>query len=208
MRWKPMLFLLAFGLMIGLLSSCNDEGEDTRSVVTVASLNENRPFFSDVLAQGDSVYRRDFSPVETDDYVAEDWVAVMFYNKPYNDFNTAGPGDPLGEVLVTNYRIEWERVDGGTETPNTYNGATSVLVPSGQIVEGGILLVPFYEKNRPFLEDLDYVHGPPFGEEVLCIAHITFWAHEVGAPSREFEFNADLSVNFGDIVIKTRPEEN
>jgi hypothetical protein len=207
MRWKPMLSLLAFGLIIGLLSSCNDGSEDTRSVVTVASLNENQPFFSDVLAQGDSVYDKSGVPVTRDDYVTEDWVKVVFYNKPYDPFNTAEPGDPLGEVLVTNYRVEWQRVDGGTETPNTYNGGTSVLVPSGQLVEGGILLVPFYEKNRAFLQELNYL-GTLRGDEVLCVAHLTFWAHEVGAPSREFVFDAYLTVDFGDIVIKTRPEQS
>lgn len=207
MRWKPMLFVLTIAVMVSLLASCNDDLEDTRSIVTVASINENEPFFSDVLSQGDSVYDKSGVAITRDDYVVEDWVPVVFYNKPYNEFTTTSPGEPFGEVIITNYRIEWERIDNlGTEVPNAYQGATSVVVPVGEMVQGGVLLVPFYEKNRAFLQELNYL-GPRVGQEVLCIAHLTFWGHEVGAPSREFTFNASLSVSFGDMVIKSRPED-
>jgi hypothetical protein len=207
MRCKPILFVLTVVILAGILAACDDNLEDTRSIVTVASINENAPFFSDVLAQGDSVYDKSGVAITRDDYVVEDWVKIVFYNKAYDPINTSAPGEPYGEVIITNYRIEWERVDNnGTDVPNTYYGATSVVIPVGETVEGGILLVPFYEKNRAYLQELNYL-GPRIGEEVLCIAHITFYAHEVGVPSRELTFTASLSVNFGDIIVKTRPDE-
>lgn len=206
MRWKPMLFLFAFSVLVALLVSC-DDSEDTRSIVTVASINDNQPFFSDVLAQGDSVYDKSGIAVTRDDYVAEDWVSVAFYNKPYSPFQTASPGEPYGEFIVTRYQITWERMDAtGTEVPNTYVGGTSIVLPVGEVTVGGVLLVPFYEKNRAFLQELNYL-GPRVGEEVLCIAHFIFWGHEVGVPSREISFKADLSVDFGDIVIRSHPDD-
>lgn len=206
MRRKPVIFLAALSIVVAILVGCNSGDEDTRSVVTVASINDNQPFFSDVLAQGDSVYDKSGVPITRDDYVVEDRVLVGFYNRPYNPFGTTAPGEPYGDFIVTSYRVEWERVDGGTEVPNTYVGGTSIVLPSGEITEGAILLVPFYEKNRPYLQELNYL-GPRVGEEVLCIAHITFWGHEVGVPDREMSFKADLSVSFGDIVVRTHPDQ-
>ncbi len=198
-----LFFFLAVSFMV-VLASCNSGPEEKRSIITVSSINENQPYFSDVLSQGDSVYDKSGVPILRDDYVEEDWVNITFYNKPYNPFNTTSPGGPLGDFIITRYTIEWERADGGVETPDTYNGATSIILPTGEFTEGGILLVPFYEKNKPFLRDINYV-GSMIGQEVLCIAHITFWGHEVGI-ERETMFNASISVDFGDLIIKSRPQ--
>ena len=35
------------------------------------------------------------------------------------------------------------------------------------------------------------------------IADITFWGHEIGAQSREWSFDASVSVSFFDAVVKT-----
>ncbi len=204
MRLKLGVFFLVLAGLVAFLVGCQSDPEEKRAVITVSSINDNQPYFSDVISQGDSVYDRSGTPVTWDDYVDEDWVNVTFYNKPYNPFNTAEPGTPFGDYIVTRYMIEWERVDGGTEKPDTYNGATSIILPSGEFTTGGILLVPFYEKNKPYLQEINYL-GPRMGQEVLCIAHITFWGHEIGT-DRETLFKASLSVNFGDLIIASRPQ--
>jgi hypothetical protein len=201
--------LLAFALVVGMfaifVASCDNESEENRSVVIVSSINENVPFFSDVIEQGDTIYVAGL-PYTRDDFITEDYVPVTFYNRPYNDLTTTGPGKPLSDFLITRYRVEWRRSAGssGSVLPS-YEGATSVQVPSNTFVSAGILLVPFSAKNSSLLSDINYL-GPAFPDEILTIAHITFWGHEVGT-DREWNFAAELSVNFGDWVIETKKKK-
>lgn len=193
--------LTAFAVMIGIfavfVASCENEQEENRAVVIVSSINENAPFFSDVLEQGDTVYVAGL-PYTVDDFISEDYVLVTFYNRPYNNFTTTGPGLPLSDFLITRYRVDWRRTDGGDPAELVpIDGATSVQVPSNTLVEAAILLVPFQAKNNPFLSALQYSPG-----EIMAIAHITFWGHEVGT-NREWSFEAEVSVNFGDWIIET-----
>jgi len=207
MNRKLLIFACVLGMLIVLLVSCQTDPEEKRSVVTVAAINDNLPFFSDVLEQGDSVRRDNGELVTYDDYVKEDHVKILFYNRPYDPIVFTGPARPYGEYLVTRYRIEWERMDGGTGVPPVYNGATSISVPTETFVEGYIVLVPYAVKNLPLLSELRVTvpAEPHQGEEILCIAPITFWGHEVG-PDRETTFNASVSVNFADMVVKSKKE--
>ena len=203
MNRKLLGFLCVLGIVVAFLVSCDSDGEEKRSVITVASINENVPVFSDVLEQGDSVYREDGTAVTIDDYIREDYVEVLFYNRPYSALTFTGTGRPYGEYLVTRYRVEWERAGGG-ELPPVYNGATSISVPTDEYVAGAIVLVPFATKQLVFINSLNYL-GLNAGAEILCIAHITFWGHEVGT-GRETMFEASVSVNFADWIIKSRQE--
>ncbi len=197
MRRKLLGFLCVLGATVIFLVSCQTDGEESRAVVTVAAINENVPVFSDVLEQGDSVRRDNGQFVIWDDYIKEDHVSVLFYNRPYNPLAFTEPGRPFGEYLVTRYRVEWERLDGGSPTPPTYNGVTSVSVPTGEFVEAFVVLVPFEVKTMPFLTALQYSSS-----EILCHAHFTFWGHEVGT-DRETLFRASISVNFADLLVKS-----
>jgi hypothetical protein len=156
-----------------LLASC--EGDQNRSVITVASINENNPFFSDV--------------IDSNGVVHEDYVMVVLENRPYNILVTTGPSQPFGDFIVTRYRVEWRRVDGGTGLPATYNGATSISIPSGEKVAASIILVPAIEKVGSVLLPLQA------GGEYLMVATVTFWGHE-GGVERETSFQGTLSVNF------------
>jgi hypothetical protein len=194
--------ILAFSFVVGVLAiiaaSCENGSEENRAVVIVSSINENVPYFSDVLEQGDTVLVGGL-PYTVDDFITEDYVVVTFYNRPYNDFTTTGPGKPLSDFLITRYRVEWRLTNGATGTvPPTYDGATNIQVPSNTLVSAAILLVPFNLKNAAG------VFFPLWysDTEVLTIAHITFWGHEVGS-DREWSFAAELTVNFGDWVIET-----
>jgi len=196
--------LLAFAIVVGMfaifVASCDNESESNRAVVIVSSINENAPFFSDVVEQGDTLWDPSASgvPWDVDDFITEDYVPVMFYNRPYNDITTVGVGKPLSDFLITRYRVEWRLATGGAGTlPPMFEGATSIQVPSNTLVTGAFLLVPFTIKNDPAFAALQY--SPT---EFLTIAHITFWGHEVGT-DREWSLTADLSVNFGDWIIET-----
>ena len=194
--------ILAFSLVVGVLAiiaaSCENEAESNRAVVIVSSINENVPFFSDVLEQGDTVLVAGL-PYTVDDFITEDYVVVTFYNRPYNEFTTTGPGKPMSDFIITRYLVEWRLASGSTgSVPPAYEGATNVQVPSNTLVSAAILLVPFNLKNASgIFFPLRYSDT-----EVLTIAHITFWGHEVGS-DREWSFAAELTVNFGDWIIET-----
>jgi hypothetical protein len=201
--------ILAFALVVGIfaifVASCDNDSEENRAVVIVSSINENVPYFSDVIEQGDTIYVGGL-PYTVDDFITEDYVPVTFYNRPYNDFTTTGPGKPLSDFLITRYRVEWRRADGSSgPVPAAYDGATSVQVPSNTFVTAAVLLVPFSAKNTSLLSDINYL-GPNFPDEIMAIAHITFWGHEVGT-DREWSVAAELSVNFGDWVIETKKKK-
>ena len=179
-----------------LVIGCDEDSNyDSRTVVYVSSINENAPYLSDVLNQGDSIYdRTGTSAITRDDYPEEDWIKVQFYNKPYN--NVVGVcGSNLCDFLVTGYSVEFADLAGGAAPVAPFTGQTSILVPSGALVEGYILLVPLYSKLVPPLFDMRYT-----SLEVMTIANITFRGHEVQT-DRTVEFSCGISVNFADPLI-------
>ena len=198
-------FFICFIAIVGVfMASCNNDSEENRAVVTVASINGNAPFFSDVLEQGDTLFfPGTFIPFTQDDYVQEDFVEVIFHNRPYNVFTTTGPGLPLSDFLITRYHVEWRTTNAAPGVPPPYDGATSIMVPSNELGIGYIVLVPFDVKNSPLMTSINYLNpgSPGFPDEYLMIADITFWGHEVGAQGREWSFGASLSVNFADPVV-------
>jgi hypothetical protein len=192
-------FLICCIVIAGVfLASCNNDSEQNRAVVTVASMNGNAPFFSDVLDQGDTLFVGGV-PYTPDDFLQEDFVEVIFQNQPYNTFVTTGPNLPLSDFMITRYRVEWQRVDGGSGVPPTYNGATAITVPSGELGIGYIVLVPYEVKASPLMSSINYL-GLNFPDEYLSIATLTFWGHEIGS-DREWSFGSQLSVNFADPVV-------
>jgi hypothetical protein len=202
MKRKLMAFAVTMGIIALFVASCQNESEENRAVVIVSSINENVPFFSDVLEQGDTVMASGVYYTR-DDFISEDYVLVTFYNRPYNPFTTTAPGAPLSDFLITRYRVEWRLAGGGAadSLPGPYDGATSIQVPSNTYVSAGVLLVPFQVKNSSTFAALRY--SP---DEILAIAHITFWGHEVGT-NREWSLAAELSVNFGDWIIETKKKK-
>ncbi|MDH3217390.1 MAG: hypothetical protein OEN01_14085 [Candidatus Krumholzibacteria bacterium] len=207
---KPKIIVFAGLIAIAgvLLGSCQNEAEEHRAVVTIASINGNQPYFSDVLEQGDTLWVPPLNvlPFTSDDFVREDWITVLFDNRPYSPLLTTGPGLPLSDFIITDYRVEWRRTDGGVGVPPTYYGATSISVPSGEQVFGAIVLVPYEVKNSPLMSTINYL-GATFPDEYLMIATLTFYGHEVGAMDREWSFSGQISVNFADPVVITEKDE-
>jgi hypothetical protein len=196
MKRKFFLFLALVGLAAVLASSCNTTSEEHRSVVSVSSINDNAPFFSDVLDQGDSI-----KVTQTgDDFIQEDYVPVTFYNRPYSSAVTTDPELPYSDFIITRYTVTWERVDGGPALPASmsFTGGTSIIVPTTETVEASILLVPALLKQNATISALQYS-----ANEILAIAHIQFYGHEVGS-DREWAVPASLSVSFGDYLGKKK----
>ena len=198
-RFLVVTFII--GALLVFLAGCDNDPEQMRSVVTVASLNNNASLMSDVLEQGDEVVDDDGIVVLDDDYIAEDWVPVMFFNRPYSGVVSTGPGRPHGDFLITRYTVQWERTDGGTATLPDFTGGLGILVPSGEFVEGMIQLVTFENKMSSLIGNLCYLCTNA-GDEVFMNAHITFYGHELGT-DRETSIEALLGVAFVDIVIKS-----
>ncbi len=176
-----------------LAMGCDEDSNyDSRTVVYVASVNDNTPYMSDVLNQGDSIRTESGTGwVTNDDFVEEDWIAVLFHNRPYNGLLNPDCGS-LGDFLVTHYSVEFLPYGSNPVPVAPFSGETSILVPANSMVEGYILLVPIYSKQISPLVDMQYT-----GQEIMTIANITFSGHEVQT-DRTVEFTCGVSVNFAD----------
>ena len=186
--------LLSF-IIVGILAfGCSEDSNyDQRAVVYVMSINENAPYLSDVLEQGDSVYYTpppDFVLKTVDDYVTEDYIKVIFENRPYNGI--VDPRFSLGDFMVTGYDVEFVNLSGGNAPVAPFSGSTSILIESNSIVEAWVLLVPFAAKNALGLDTLKYT-----AYEIMTQARITFRGHEVQTEN-EINFPAAVTVNFAD----------
>ena len=185
--------LMAMGV---LAAGCDlDNNYDERTVVYVSNINEGYPFLADVINQGDSLYYDETFIYKTeDDYIVEDWVKVQFHNRPNNSVVDI-ESSVLGDFLVTEYTVEFTRMDGSTATlVAPFTGQMSLLVPANSQVEAVILLVPYGAKISGELLAMHYT-----ATEVYTNANITFTGHEVQT-DREFHFSAGLMVNFVDFL--------
>jgi hypothetical protein len=185
MSRRSILIITVLAAFAASLMGCV-ESEEYRSVVFVSGIADNAPVFSDVYNNGD--------PADpSDDFIREDWIGVTFYNRPYHPIVSTAEGAPYHEFVVTRYRIEFERTDGGSPTIAPLDGAMSTVVQSEEYASATILLVPASYKVSPPLDGL-LVSG-----EISTIAHVTFTGHEIGS-SREQTFSASVNVNFANFV--------
>jgi len=190
-------------VLITVVLSCSENSNyDQRTVVYVSSINKDAPFLCDVLCQGDSIYEKDQIHFKySDDFVTEDWIKVVFTNKPYNSIVDPNKGS-LGDFLVTGYDVEFTPYGGAPVPVQSFSGSTSVLVPSGIAVPASILLVPFAAKDVDPLLSLMYTNN-----EIMARAHITFHGHEVQT-NNSISFEVNVTVNFADPLITKADEKN
>lgn len=193
-RKKLTAFVLISLVAVWFLAiGCDEDSNyDSRTVVYVSSVNANAPYMSDVLNQGDSVRTENGTGwVTNDDFVEEDWISVVIYNKPYNGLLDPCNGS-LGDFLVTHYSVEFLPYGSNPVPVPPFSGETSILVPANTMVEAFLLLVPIYAKQISPLIDLQYT-----AQEIMTIANITLSGHEVQT-DRTVEFSCGVSVNFAD----------
>lgn len=192
------VFVLLLATVI--LSCSEDSNYDQRTVVYVGGINGDKPYLCDVLSQGDSLYNEDMITYKTiDDAVREDWIEIVFYNKPYSTVIEPGTGS-LGDFLVTGYDVEFIPYGGAAIPVPSFSGSTSILVPQGESISGYILLCPYAAKNTDPLDSMKY---SPL--EILSRAHFTFHGHYVQTTS-QVDFEANVSVNFADPLLTTKDE--
>lgn len=200
---KSKVVVLAFALLlVAVILGCSEDSNyDQRTVVYVGGINGDSPFLCDVLSQGDSLYQDDLITYKTsDDFITEDRVEVVFYNKAYSTVVEPGTGS-LGDFLVTGYDVEFIPLDGGSTPVAAFTGSTSILVPESESVTGTILLVPFAAKN---VDPLDSMKYSPL--EIMARAHFTFHGHYLQT-STLVEFEANLTVNFADPLTTTNSKQ-
>ena len=179
-----------------------DSNYDQRTVLYVSSMNEDKPFLSDVLNQGDSLFYDDEVTYKvSDDFIEEDWLKVEFHNKPYNGILDPGSGS-LGDFLVTGYDVSFVPMGGSDIPVQGFSGTMSTLVPAESHVEAYILLVPFAAKLLSPLVDMQYTSN-----EILANAIVEFHGHEVQT-DRDVEFSASVVVGFADPLSEDRPDDN
>ena len=200
---KSKVVVLAFALLlVAVILSCSeDTNYDQRTVVYVGGINGDKPFMCDVLNQGDSLYQEDMITYKTvDDNITEDYVAVVFNNKPYSTIIEPGTGS-LGDFLVTGYDVEFIPLAGASTPVAAFSGSTSILVPQSESVAATILLVPFASKN---LDPLDSMKYSPL--EIMARAHFTFHGHYIQTDTM-VEIEANLTVNFADPLTTTNTKQ-
>jgi len=184
------LSVLTVGALI--LSCSEDSNYDQRAVVYVSSINDDKPFLCDVLNQGDSLWNSTKTAYKTDDdFITEDWVTVIFHNKPYNGVVDVSNGS-LGNVLITSYDVSYTSTGGAPVPVQSFTGETSILVPPNEFVPASILICPFASKQVNPL--LPLMYSP---NEIMSFAHVVFHAHEVQTTNK-FTFEASFTVNFAD----------
>jgi hypothetical protein len=187
MRTRLLVFVAAVAIAVAILASCDNEPEQNRSVVSVASINDNTPLFSDVLDNGDSLTSTG------DDAIFPDVIPVVFYNRPYNAIAATSPGEPFGDFLITRYTVDWTRTDGGSPALPPLDMGVSIQVPTGEFVEGSIILVTHGNKSGSPLVELQ------LGGQISMNARIRFYGHEIGT-ERETEIESSLGVLFADLL--------
>jgi hypothetical protein len=195
--------LLSALLLGALVLSCSEDSNyDQRAVLYVSSINEGKPFLSDVLNQGDSLWNRTRSAYKTDDdFITEDRVQVVFHNKPYNKIVDPSQG-ALGNFLVTGYDVEFIPLGGAPVPVQPFSGRMSTLVPANEEVTAEILLVPYGAKVVDPLFSLEY--NP--NVEIMTHARIIFHGEEVQT-NRKTDFEAMVTVNFAD-PLTTKNQQN
>jgi hypothetical protein len=181
---------LITGIALGSLVACDADPEQSRSVVAISSFNCGVAMFSDVLEQGDDLASA------ADDFIAEDWPLVWFYNKPYNDMVVTQPGRPYGEAIIESYTVQWSRPDGGAVPParTEYMG---LKINSDDSNSGNIRLVSVQEKLFPDIVALQGGAGA-----LVMNATLTFQTREAGT-DRTGSFTVSVTVQFADTVILT-----
>jgi len=184
---------LALAAMVQV-SGCADD-ESTRSVVTVVSVNDNKPLQSDVRGHGED-------PVDTtDDTITDDIVEVTMANYPHDPALDLRPGYPFGDVIFTEYTVTFVRTDGEGPAPAPFSGSMYLKVPNAQPnpeeyvpPTGYILLVPGSAKLEPPLSELAYGGG-----QINAQAYIEFTGRETTS-NDVVKTNATVQVSFADYV--------
>ena len=181
--WMVGAALLGLVVLAGFgCSPLEDESEAPNRLIVVSISTENVSGATGVLE----------SDVITKGSVVEDVAGVTFRN----DFiNLAFTPTSLNDLIVTRYRVTYERSDGqnqpGVDVPFPFDGTMNVLVPVNEEGSGEFTLVRASAKLEEPLVSLQYLGA---GTEIATTARIEFWAHDLFG--RVVRTTATYPVNF------------
>lgn len=179
---KHNIAVAAFAIAGLLMVACDDSPETGRTIVSVENFNGGAPVESDVVVDNGT----------DPPYVAEDLVPVTFTSRYYNDkFIT---GEVRDEIIVTSYKISWERTDGGSGALATHTEEAHIAVPNDTPTDATIRLITWDDKSGPVLSPL-----MGSANQITMRATIEFFGRELGT-EHEIEFRASVSVHFADVV--------
>jgi hypothetical protein len=181
-------FGLALALSAVLAVGCSDQGR-LRSNVVVESIHGNQAIQSDVYNLGNDINdsRDDFVPVDT--------VSVVFRNTPLDPALTPEPNGPFGDVVITNYRVDYN-VPGVDLAP--FVSTMYVKVPTGETGKAIVIALPTSYKMQPPLVDL--ISGGGAGEYSGTM-NFTFWGKEL-LTDDPFVLHVSLGCSFADFSDK------
>jgi hypothetical protein len=139
----PVWIVLLASLYI--FSGCGKPGGSdnnlTNSVVTIQSINDNKPLQSDVL---------------TDGFATDDTVTVSLSSdfRATEDDDTAPNGASISDTITfTSYLVSHMRSDGGTN-PTSFTGGMNLVIAPDSDAEVDLVVVRAFDKNRSPLKDL------------------------------------------------------
>lgn len=184
--------LFAFTMLY--VGGCADD-TSTRSVITVVSINDNRPLQSDVRGSG-------ADPLDpSDDTIDDDIVEVTMANYPHDESLNLVPGFPFGDVIFTQYNVTFVSDNNSGPVPAPFTGAMYLKVPNAQEnpteyvpQTGYIVLVPGILKTESPLDALAYGGG-----QIIARAYVEFIGRETTSDD-VVKTKATMMVNFANYV--------
>jgi hypothetical protein len=191
---KRLIALATIACWAFLAIGCADDSS-TRSVVTVVSINGNKPLQSDVRNWGEN-------PLDaSDDMITDDVVEVTMSNFAHDSALWLRPGEPFGDVVFKSYKVTFIRPDNHGPAPASFTGAMYLKVPSSQQnptdytpPTGYILLVPGRMKTTDPLDELAYST-----DEINVSAYVEFFGTETTSDD-PVKATATIGVSFADYV--------
>ncbi len=134
------LLILGAWYSIGCSKPADTSLNFTNSFVTVVSINDNKPFQSDVL---------------TDGFGSDDVVTVNFKSESWVDADdpTVPRTSPLNTVLLNTYHVTHQRSDGGPN-PSDFTTGMNLTIPIDSEAAANVVLVRAFDKHRSPLEEL------------------------------------------------------
>ena len=185
---KTLVLTVALAAMALVMTSCDNDPQQNRSVLSIESLTTEEGFAAPVI-----------SDVITNGSVFPDAVTVVFQNRPYSQLITTAPDRPYGDYEIYKYRVEWESTDGSTPALPTYEADMGLTVPSFKSAGASVMIVTWENKANPPLSALVGAN-----QEARMNAKITFFGHETGT-GRETTIQAQIGVIFADFADPAGP---
>ena len=180
----------AFAALAGvmLLTSCGKPGGTnnnfTHSLVSVLSVNDNKPLQSDTLTKG---------------YGTDDIVTVKFKSESSQlgtgDKNPTDPDglSPFDRITLHTYHVTHQRSDGGP-VPSDFTGGMNLTLAPNAEGEASIVIVRAFDKNRSPLQELRS------SGQIFATSIMTFYGQD--GYGNDLAVQGSLAISFANFADK------